>query len=138
MTIEVQGLTKHFGAVTAANGVSLRVEEGGLMALLGPSGSGKTTVLRMIAGLENPDAGSITIGGIDVTDLPAQKRHVGFVFQHYALFKHMRVADNIAFPLKVRHWRKDAARERVAELVSLLRLEGLERRYPDEVSGGQQ
>src|SRR5690349_3600870 len=101
MTIEVVGLTKRFGGFTAANSVSLRVEEGSLTALLGPSGSGKTTVLRMIAGLEIPDAGQISIAGQDVSRVPAQKRNVGFVFQHYALFKHMRVGENIAFPLKV-------------------------------------
>jgi sulfate transport system ATP-binding protein len=117
--------------------VSLRVEEGSLTALLGPSGSGKTTVLRSIAGLEIPDAGQVVINGLDVTNIAPQKRNIGFVFQHYALFKHMRVADNIAFPLKVRRWKRDAIRERVSELLTLLRIEGLEKRYPDEVSGGQ-
>ena len=137
MTIEATGLTKRFGSFTAADDVSLRVEEGSLTALLGPSGSGKTTVLRLIAGLEIPDAGQVSIAGVDVSNVPAQKRNVGFVFQHYALFKHMRVADNIAFPLKVRGWSKDESRERVAELIALLRLEGLEKRYPSQISGGQ-
>ena len=106
MTIEVKHLDKRFGPVTAVDNVSLRVEEGSLTALLGPSGSGKTTVLRMIAGLEVPDAGRIEINGADVTNVMAQKRNVGFVFQQYALFKHMKVADNIAFPLKVRKWKR--------------------------------
>ncbi len=137
MTIEVQGLSKTFGAFAAVDDVSMRVEEGSLTALLGPSGSGKTTVLRLIAGLEIPDGGSISIAGRDVTDMPAQKRNVGFVFQHYALFKHMRVEDNISFPLRVRKWPKGEIRERVKELVSLLRLDGLEKRYPSQISGGQ-
>ncbi len=137
MSIEVKNLYKNFGAVAAVDNVSIKVEEGSLTALLGPSGSGKTTVLRMIAGLEIPDAGEILINGSDVSNVTAQKRNVGFVFQQYALFKHMRVADNIAFPLKVRKWKKDAIQERVSELLALLKIEGLERRYPDQVSGGQ-
>lgn len=137
MTVEVKDLHKRFGTFPAVHGVSLRVEEGSLTALLGPSGSGKTTVLRMIAGLEIPDSGAIEIGGVDVLGITPQKRNVGFVFQQYALFKHMKVADNIAFPLRVRKWKKDAIRERVSELLSLLRIEGLEKRYPDQISGGQ-
>lgn len=137
MSIEVKDLYRHFGSVAAVDGVSIRVEEGSLTALLGPSGSGKTTVLRMIAGLEIPDSGRIEIKGADVSNVTAQKRNVGFVFQQYALFKHMKVADNIAFPLKVRGWKKDAIRERVSELLGLLRIEGLEKRYPDQISGGQ-
>jgi sulfate transport system ATP-binding protein len=137
MTIDVQHLNKRFGSFKAVDDVSVLVEEGSLTALLGPSGSGKTTVLRMIAGLEVPDSGSIAIRGADVSNVPAQKRNVGFVFQQYALFKHLKVADNIAFPLKVRHWKRDAIRERVDELIKLLRIEGLENRYPDQVSGGQ-
>ncbi len=137
MTIEINNLTKRFGDFTAVDDVSMRVEEGSLTALLGPSGSGKTTVLRMIAGLEVPDTGRITVGDRDVTDLRAQDRNIGFVFQQYALFKHMRVADNIAFPLKVRKWKKDAIRERIAELLSLLHLDGLDQRYPNQISGGQ-
>ncbi len=137
MTIEIQHLTKQFGDFTAVKDVSMRVEEGSLTALLGPSGSGKTTVLRMIAGLEIPDGGRIVIGGTDVTNVRAQHRNIGFVFQQYALFKHMRVQDNIAFPLKVRKWKKDAIRARVSELLELLRLQGLEQRYPNQISGGQ-
>jgi sulfate transport system ATP-binding protein len=137
MTIEVNNLTRRFGSFVAVDDVSLKVEEGSLTALLGPSGSGKTTVLRMIAGLEIPDAGRISINGVDVSNVTAQKRNVGFVFQQYALFKHMRVADNIAFPLKVRGWKKAAIRERTDELLGLLRLQGLEKRYPDQISGGQ-
>jgi sulfate transport system ATP-binding protein len=137
MSIEVRNLYKHFSPVAAVDDVSIKVEEGSLTALLGPSGSGKTTVLRSIAGLEIPDAGEVWINGVDVSNVTAQKRNVGFVFQQYALFKHMRVADNIAFPLKVRKWKKDAIKERVSDLLSLLKIEGLERRYPDQVSGGQ-
>jgi len=137
MTIGIQHLTKQFGDFTAVKDVSMRVEEGSLTALLGPSGSGKTTVLRMIAGLEIPDGGRIVIGDTDVTNVRAQHRNIGFVFQQYALFKHMRVQDNIAFPLKVRKWKKDAIRARVSELLELLRLQGLEQRYPNQISGGQ-
>ena len=137
MTIEIQNLTKQFGDFVAVNDVSMRVEEGSLTALLGPSGSGKTTVLRMIAGLEIPSGGRIRIGDTDVTNVRAQHRNIGFVFQQYALFKHMRVQDNIAFPLKVRKWKKDAIRARVSELIELLRLQGLEQRYPSQISGGQ-
>jgi len=137
MTIEVNNVIKRFGSFTAVDDVSLKVEEGSLTALLGPSGSGKTTVLRMIAGLEIPDSGRISINGADVSNVTAQKRNVGFVFQQYALFKHMRVQDNIAFPLKVRKWKKDAIRDRVSELLSLLKLDGLEKRFPDQISGGQ-
>ncbi len=137
MSIEVTNLRKQFGSFVAVDDVSLAVKEGSMTALLGPSGSGKTTVLRMIAGLETPDGGDITISGQNVSSVPAQKRNVGFVFQHYALFKHMRVEDNIAFPLKVRKWKRDAIKERVSELLNLLRLEGLGRRYPDQISGGQ-
>lgn len=137
MTIEVKNLTKQFGSFRAVDDVSIRVEEGSLTALLGPSGSGKTTVLRMIAGLEVPDSGEIWINSNNVSNVTAQKRNVGFVFQQYALFKHMKVADNIAFPLKVRKWKKDAIKERVFELLKLLRLDGLDKRYPDQISGGQ-
>jgi sulfate/thiosulfate transport system ATP-binding protein len=137
MSIEVANLRKQFGSFVAVDDVSLSVPEGSLTAVLGPSGSGKTTVLRMIAGLEIPDGGDIAIGGRDVSNVAAQKRNVGFVFQHYALFKHMKVTDNIAFPLRVRRWKKDAIKERVSELLGLLRLEGLEKRYPDQISGGQ-
>ncbi|MGD9935471.1 MAG: sulfate/molybdate ABC transporter ATP-binding protein [Dehalococcoidia bacterium] len=137
MSIDVKNLNKRFGSFVAVDNVSLRVEEGSLTALLGPSGSGKTTVLRMIAGLEIPNSGSIEINGADVSNVVPQRRNVGFVFQQYALFKHMKVADNIAFPLKVRKWKKDAIRDRVAELLALLRIDGLEKRYPDQISGGQ-
>lgn len=137
MSIEIKNLEKRFGSFVAVDDVSLTVDEGALTALLGPSGSGKTTVLRMIAGLEVPDAGQISIGGLNVSNVTPQKRNVGFVFQQYALFKHMRVAENIAFPLKLRKWKKDAIRERVSELMTLLKIEGLEKRYPDQVSGGQ-
>jgi sulfate transport system ATP-binding protein len=113
------------------------VEDGALMALLGPSGSGKSTLLRIIAGLETPDEGSVSIAGHDLTMAPARTRGVGFVFQHYAPFKHMTVHDNVAFGLKVRRTPKHEIDERVAELLSLVRLEGLAKRYPSQLSGGQ-
>ncbi len=137
MTIAVTHLEKQFGSFRAVDDVSIHVPEGSLTALLGPSGSGKTTILRMIAGLEVPDAGQISINGVDVSNVTPQKRNVGFVFQQYALFKHMKVEENVAFPLKVRKWKKDAVKERVSELLKLLKIEGLEKRYPDQVSGGQ-
>jgi sulfate transport system ATP-binding protein len=139
--IEVSGLTKRFGAFTALDQVSMRVRQGKLVALLGPSGSGKTTLLRILAGLEVPDSGTIRLDGIDATSLPARERGVGFVFQHYALFRHMNVAENIAFGLKVRKGPDRPSRaviaERVHKLLSLVQLEGLASRYPNQLSGGQ-
>jgi sulfate/thiosulfate transport system ATP-binding protein len=139
--IQVDGLTKRFGGFTALDQVSLRVPKGKLVALLGPSGSGKTTLLRILAGLDFPDAGVIQLDGIDATSLQTRERGVGFVFQHYALFRHMTVADNIAFGLKVR---KGATRpskaviaQRVEELLGLVQLDGLGKRYPAQLSGGQ-
>jgi sulfate transport system ATP-binding protein len=137
MKIEIRGLTKSFGPVAAAVDVSFGVKEGELLGLLGPSGSGKTTVLRMIAGLETPDRGDILIDGVRVNDLPAQQRNIGFVFQHYALFKHLTVFGNVAFGLKVKKWKKAEMTARVAELLRLLGLEGLAGRYPHQLSGGQ-
>ena len=107
------------------------------MALLGPSGGGKTTALRILAGLEMPDEGDIFIRGTEVSDVPAQRRNIGFVFQNYALFKNMTVFKNIAFGLKIKKWKKTAIQERVAELVALLELQGKEQRYPHQLSGGQ-
>jgi sulfate transport system ATP-binding protein len=138
MAIEVQDIGKRFGAFTALEDVCLRVEDGALTALLGPSGSGKSTLLRIIAGLETPDTGSVRIGAREVTAAPARTRGVGFVFQHYAPFKHMTVHDNVAFALKVRRRPKSEIGERVAELLALVRLDGLADRYPAQLSGGQQ
>ena len=147
MSIEVRNLSKHFGAYTALGDVSLKVGTGRLTALLGPSGSGKTTLLRIIAGLEYPDpsadpeAGRVLFHGEDVSDVPAGKRGVGFVFQHYALFKHMTVSDNIAFGLTVLPRATRPSREQIAarvrELLGLVQLDQLGGRLPDQLSGGQ-
>jgi sulfate/thiosulfate transport system ATP-binding protein len=137
MAIEVHDVGKRFGDFVALQDVSITVADGALTALLGPSGSGKSTLLRIIAGLEQPDTGSVVIDGQDVTDSPARTRGVGFVFQHYAPFKHMTVEDNIAFGLSVRRRPREEIRARVDELLGLVRLEGLARRYPSQLSGGQ-
>src|SRR5512134_3812725 len=118
--IAVRNVTKRFGDFVALDDVSLEVPDGGLTALLGPSGSGKSTLLRVIAGLEQPDEGEIVISGEDATGLAPQKRGVGFVFQHYAAFKHMTVADNVAFGLTIRKRTKAEIRTRVAELLELV------------------
>jgi sulfate transport system ATP-binding protein len=137
MAIQVTNVTKHYGDFCALEDVSLNVPDGALTALLGPSGSGKSTLLRVIAGLETPDRGQILIGSEDVTQAPARTRGVGFVFQHYAPFKHMTVHDNVAFGLTVRKRPKEEVTERVHELLTLVRLEGLAERYPSQLSGGQ-
>src|SRR3954469_14555224 len=137
MSIELRNVTKKFGEVAAVRSVSFSVKEGELMALLGPSGGGKTTVLRMIAGLEMPTDGDVFIRGQRVNDLSVQHRNIGFVFQSYALFKNMNVFKNIAFGLKIKKWKRADIKERVAELVELFGLQGLERRYPHQLSGGQ-
>src|ERR1041385_7802785 len=137
MSIELRNVSKNFGDVAAVNNVSFSVKEGELLALLGPSGGGKTTVLRMIAGLEAPTEGDLFIRGVRVNDIPVQKRNIGFVFQSYALFKNMNVFKNIAFGLKIKKWRSKAVEERVRELIELLGLETLEKRYPHPLSGGQ-
>jgi sulfate transport system ATP-binding protein len=137
MSIVLKNVGKQFGEVAAVGPVTLSVKEGELMALLGPSGGGKTTVLRMIAGLEVPTQGDIFIRGLRVNDIPVQKRNIGFVFQNYALFKNMTVSKNIAFGLKIKKWKAADLKARVAELVALLGLEGLEKRYPHQLSGGQ-
>ncbi len=141
MTVAVAGLTKRFRDHLALDRVDLDVRPGEFLALLGPSGSGKTTLLRIIGGLDFPDAGSVTFAGKDVAGRPARERRVGFVFQNYALFRHMRVADNIAFGLTVRA-RRDrpgaaTIAARVDELLALVQLPGLGRRYPAQLSGGQ-
>ncbi len=137
MAIEVRDVNKRFGDFVALQDVSLTVADGALTALLGPSGSGKSTLLRIIAGLETPDSGEVLIGQDDVTNAPARTRGVGFVFQHYAPFKHMTVHDNVAFGLSVRKRPKDEIRARVKELLGLVRLDGLAERYPSQLSGGQ-
>src|SRR5574339_655376 len=137
MSIELRNVSKRFGYVAAVNRVNFSVKEGELVALLGPSGGGKTTVLRMIAGLEVPTEGDVFIGGRRVNDISVQKRNIGFVFQNYALFKNMSVFKNIAFGLKIKKWKKNDIHDRVHELLHLLGLEGLDRRYPHQLSGGQ-
>jgi sulfate transport system ATP-binding protein len=139
--IRVAGVTKEFGGAAALHDIDLSVRPGELLALLGPSGSGKTTLLRIIAGLVEADRGQVFFGGLDATSLPVQKRQVGFVFQHYALFKHMSVADNIAYGLKVRERAnrpsKAEIRRRTSELLDLVQLSGYESRFPAQLSGGQ-
>jgi len=135
MGIHVEGVTKRFGSFTALHDVSLDVPQGSLTALLGPSGSGKSTLLRVIAGLERPDAGTVTISGEDATTLAPRKRGVGFVFQHYAAFKHMTVRGNIAFGLKIRKRPRAEVRARVDELLALVQLQPFADRYPSQLSG---
>jgi sulfate transport system ATP-binding protein len=137
MAIDVRNVSKSFNGFQALEDVSLSVPDGSLTALLGPSGGGKSTLLRVIAGLESPDSGEVLFSGEAVTKLPAQERGVGFVFQHYAAFKHMTVRDNIAFGLKIRKQSKDEIRARVDELLALVHLTGWADRYPAKLSGGQ-
>ncbi|MEW9806405.1 sulfate/molybdate ABC transporter ATP-binding protein [Mesorhizobium sp. ZMM04-5] len=139
MRIRLDNVVKTFDTFRAVHGVSLDIGSGELVALLGPSGSGKTTILRMVAGLEFADGGHIHFGDQDATDIPVRERGVGFVFQHYALFPHMTVADNIAFGMKVSKVRRTKAEmaARVADLLRLVKLEGLGERFPNQISGGQ-
>jgi sulfate/thiosulfate transport system ATP-binding protein len=137
MSILVKNVSKSFGSFTALDNISLEVPQGTLLALLGPSGSGKTTLLRVIAGLEVAESGSVHYDDEDITHQSARHRKVGFVFQHYALFRHMTVAENIGYGLRVRNTPKAKIRERVDELLRLIRLDGLEGRYPGQLSGGQ-
>ncbi len=141
MTIEVRNIQKRFAAFTALNEVSLRFPDGALTALLGPSGCGKTTLLRIIAGLEYPDSGQVLLDGHDASHRHVRERQVGFVFQHYALFNHMSVFENVAFGLRVkpRRERPDEAqiRAKVLQLLELVQLDGLAARYPNQLSGGQ-
>jgi len=137
MAISVRGVTKRFGDFVALDEVSLAIPSGSLTVLLGPSGSGKSTLLRVIAGLELPDSGRVSIFDTDATDLPPQKRGVGFVFQHYASFKRMNVRDNVAFGMKIQKRPKNEIRARVDELLGLVQLQGLAERYPSQLSGGQ-
>jgi sulfate/thiosulfate transport system ATP-binding protein len=141
MSIEIENISKQFGTFTALGDVSLSIPSGELVALLGPSGSGKTTLLRIIAGLETPDSGRILFNGEDTTQSHVRERRVGFVFQHYALFKHMTVFDNVAFGLNVRPREtrpsKGEIRDKVNELLRLVQLENMATRYPSQLSGGQ-
>ncbi len=141
MDVRVSNIRKEFDRYPALNDVSLDIRSGELIALLGPSGSGKTTLLRLIAGLEQPTLGKIFFGNEDASHRTVQERHVGFVFQHYALFRHMTVADNIAFGLTVRprgeRPPKTEIRRRVSDLLDMVQLSGLEKRYPNQLSGGQ-
>ena len=136
--VEIEGVTKRFGETPALDDVHLRIEEGELFALLGPSGSGKTTLLRAIAGFVEPDAGAIRIDGDAMRDLPVHRRDIGMVFQHYALFPHMSVFDNVAFGLTVRSVARSEIAEQVRAMLSLVQLEGFEKRRPGQLSGGQQ
>jgi len=137
MGITAIDVKKTFGDFVALDDVSVAIPEGSLTALLGPSGSGKSTLLRVIAGLEQPDSGQVLLGDEDVTNRPARARGVGMVFQHYAAFKHMTVWDNVAFGLTIRKWPKPDIRQRVHQLLELVQLEGLAKRYPAQLSGGQ-
>jgi len=137
MSISVHNVSKRFGGFQALDDVSIEVESGSLTALLGPSGSGKSTLLRIIAGLEQPDTGEILLAGEDATTVTPQRRGVGFVFQHYAAFKHMTVRNNIAFGLKIRKRPSSEVRARVDQLLALVQLEGFGDRYPAQLSGGQ-
>jgi sulfate/thiosulfate transport system ATP-binding protein len=137
MAIEAESVTKRFGDFIAVEDVSISVPAGSLTALLGPSGSGKSTLLRVISGLEQPDAGRVVIEGSDVTGLPPQRRGIGFVFQHYAAFKHMTVHKNVAFGLEIRRRPRAEIKARVEELLDLVQLSGLAKRYPAQLSGGQ-
>ena len=137
MYVEMKHINKTFDGFQASRDVSFGVEKGHLAALLGPSGSGKTTILRMIAGLDRPDSGDIMIDGARVNDIPGSKRGIGFVFQNYALFRYMTVAENIAFGLRVQKKSKAEIKERVGELLELISMEELGKRYPHQLSGGQ-
>jgi sulfate transport system ATP-binding protein len=135
--IEARDIVKRFGDFTALDKVTVEVEAGSLTALLGPSGSGKSTLLRVIAGLERPDTGVVCLDGVDVTSVPPQQRGVGFVFQHYAAFKHMTVWDNVAFGLRIRRRSRAEIKARVVELLDLVQISRLAKRYPAQLSGGQ-
>jgi sulfate/thiosulfate transport system ATP-binding protein len=136
-TITVRGANKRYGDFAALDNVDFDVPSGSLTALLGPSGSGKSTLLRAIAGLDQPDTGTITINGRDVTNIPPQRRGIGFVFQHYAAFKHLTVRDNVAFGLRIRKRPRAEVKEKVDNLLEVVGLTGFQTRYPNQLSGGQ-
>jgi spermidine/putrescine ABC transporter ATP-binding subunit len=136
--LRVEGLVKRFGEVVALDGVSLDIASGELLTILGPSGSGKTTLLKVVAGFETPDAGAVKVDGDDITRAPPAKRDIGMVFQNYALFPHLTVARNVAFPLEMRNVAKPEIERRVAEALGLVELQGYEKRLPRQLSGGQQ
>src|SRR3954469_18440553 len=138
IAVELEGVSKHFGKITAVNQISLQVRRGELVTLLGPSGCGKTTLLNLIAGFLDPDAGEIAIDGRRITDVPAYRREIGIMFQSYALFPHMSVAANVAYGLKMRRIPRPEITRRVAQALALIKLEGLEDRKPRQLSGGQQ
>ncbi|HEY9846885.1 MAG TPA: ATP-binding cassette domain-containing protein, partial [Candidatus Caenarcaniphilales bacterium] len=137
MGISIQDVSKQFGSFKAVDQVNLEIESGSLVALLGPSGSGKSTLLRLISGLETPDTGKVWLTGNDATYQSVQDRNIGFVFQHYALFKHLNVRKNIAFSLELRKAPKAKVKARVEKLLELVQLGGLGDRYPSQLSGGQ-
>jgi sulfate transport system ATP-binding protein len=137
MQISIRNVRKHFEGTQALNDVNIEVPDGELVALLGPSGCGKTTLLRIIAGLETPDSGEVLFGETDSSSLAVRDRGVGFVFQHYALFKHMTVKENIGFSLKIQKRPKDEVQKRVDELLELIQLKGIGNRFPSQLSGGQ-
>ena len=134
----IEGVGKRFGDVVALDHVSLQVAQGELLTILGPSGSGKTTLLKVVAGFETPDGGRVTVGGAEITSLPPAKRDIGMVFQNYALFPHLSVAANVAFPLEMRNVAKPEIERRVAEALAMVELKGYEARLPRQLSGGQQ
>jgi len=136
--VSVERIEKRFGATVAVRPTSFAVAAGKLVTLVGPSGSGKTTILKMIAGFEEPSGGRVLVSGADVTGVPAHKRNLGFVFQQYALFPHLSVGENVAYPLRMRRVGREELRTRVAEALELVRLDQLEGRYPAQLSGGQQ
>jgi sulfate/thiosulfate transport system ATP-binding protein len=137
MDIVVENISKHYGSFHAVDQVSVKIKSGSLVSLLGPSGSGKSTLLRLIAGLETPDSGKIWIADEDATHKNVQQRNIGFVFQHYALFKHLTVRQNIAFGLEIRKSLKTRTKARVEQLLELVQLKGMGDRYPSQLSGGQ-
>jgi spermidine/putrescine ABC transporter ATP-binding subunit len=136
--LRVEGVTKRFGEVLALDGVSLAVAEGELLTILGPSGSGKTTLLKVVAGFETPDAGTVRVDGAEITALPPARRDIGMVFQNYALFPHLTVKGNVAFPLEMRNVARAEIERRVGEALALVELAGYEARLPRQLSGGQQ
>jgi putative spermidine/putrescine transport system ATP-binding protein len=136
--LELRGVRKKYGSTTAVDDIDLRLDAGEFLTLLGPSGSGKTTILRLVAGFTQPTSGAIIITGRDVSPLPPNRRDIGLVFQSYALFPHLTVEENIRFPLEARRWKGVSMRERLKEVITLVHLDGLEKRRPHELSGGQQ